>query len=367
LDEVIQKAIDSADILFVAGDIFEMLNPTNRVREEFEKRLIYCNDNELPVVFIPGNHCSPRTEGAIHPFVADRVYKLRNVFLIDGVGTQTITAKNGEAIDILGLPYLYPRDWKKYGKDPGKAVANIIKKAKVGDNASVILGHLSVAGIKNHYTGSNLFSEEFMVPKEIFQADKKFGAVILGHIHQHIWIDDRMWYSGSLFPNDFGEEADRKGYVYFEIDSDNNISNRKQVVLDSYTRFKTVRVSVASDDSNPTNVIIKAIVNASIKNCIVRVIYNVTEKQLLNIDMNKIRDELSDAVHFDIDYKVDINETDRDISNISNIMLPTESVKEYCELKGGEYADVADSLVRLTRDLLDEVTVDKEKKIKSLE
>lgn len=366
-DSVIEKAIDVADLLTIAGDIYEMLNPTNRVREEFEKRLVYCNDKGLPVAFIPGNHCTPRTDGAMHPFVADRVYKLRNIFLIDSVGVQTITARNGELIDILGLPYLYPKDWKKYGKDPGNAVANIIKKAKVGDNASIVLGHLSLAGVKNHYMGSNIFSEEFIVPKEVFQATKKFGAFVFGHIHQVLFIDDRICYSGSLFPNDFGEEADKKGYVYFEIDKDNNVSKRKQIVLDSYTRFKTIRVSVSPDDSNPTKVILKSIVNASVKECIVRVVYNVTEKQLLNIDMNKIREELSDSTYSDIDYKVDIEDIDHEKSAINNVISPTVAVEEFCKLKGGEFKDASESFIRLTKDLLDEVNVDKEKKIKSLE
>lgn len=366
-DSVIDKAINEADILLIAGDIFEMLNPTNRVREEFEKRLVYCNDKGLPVVFIPGNHCTPRTEGAMHPFVADRVYKLPNIFLVDSVGTQTITAKNGELIDILGLPYLYPKDWKKYGQDPGNAVANIIKKAKVGDNASIVLGHLSLAGVKNHYMGSNIFSEEFIVPKEVFQATNKFGAFILGHIHQPLIVDDRIWYSGSLFPNDFGEEADKKGYVYFEIDKDNNVSKRKHVISDFYTRFKTIRVSVSPEDSNPTRVILKSIVNALVKDCIVRVVYNVTERQLLSIDINKIREELSNTVYFDIDYRVDIEDIDHEKNEINNIISPIVAVEEFCKLKGGEFEDALQGLVMLTKDLLDEVNVDKENKIKSLE
>jgi len=367
LDKVIDTAINKGDLLCIAGDIYEMLNPTNRVRFEFEKRLIRCNENGLPVAFVPGNHCSPRSDGSIHPFVSDRVYSLPNIFLIDKIGVQTITTKNGEIIDILGLPYLYPRDWKKHGEDSGKAVASIIRDAKVGKNASIVLGHLSVAGIKNHYSGGNLFTEEFIVPKEVFQTDTKFGAVLLGHIHQQEWIDNNIWFSGSLLCHDFGEEADKKGYVYCEIDEYNNIMKRKFVNIKEYTKFKTVRIEVLKDDRDPTSIIIKSIVNADVKNCIVRVIYSITEKQLLAIDINKIKDALSETVDFKLDYDVSSGEIDHKDSSLNNIMKPSDAVKDYCNLKGNEYTDISSKLVHLTEDMLKDISTEKEHKIKSLE
>jgi DNA repair protein SbcD/Mre11 len=362
LDNVISEAESKGDILFIAGDIYETTNPSNRIRKEFEKRLVHCNNIGLPVVFIPGNHCTPKAEGSSHPFVSDRVYSLPNIFLIDKVGVQTVTAKNGETVNILGLPHLYPKDWKQYGDNSGIAVSNIIKKVNIKGN-NIIIGHLTVAGILNNYEESS-FSDEFIVPKEVFQATDKFSVVILGHIHQYFKIDDNIWYSGSLLPNTFGEEIDRKGYVYFEIDN-NKLIKKEFKELTNYTRLKTVKITVDIDDKNPTDVIIKSIINANIDGCIVRVNYEVTEEQLLYVDINKIRETLKDTKYSEIVHNIIENDINNKKNNIEHSMKPTEVVENFCTLKGGEYIENLKDLINITQELLSKVEADREKELKT--
>lgn len=365
LDYVISEAKNNGDILFIAGDIYETPNPSNRIRKEFEQRLVYCNEIGLPVVFIPGNHCTPKSDGSSHPFVSDRIYSLPNIFLIDEVGIQTVTAKNGEVINVLGLPHMYPKDWRKYGDNSGEAVANIIKKAQL-NGSSIIIGHLTVAGVINNYELADVFTEEFVVPKEVFQATSKFAAVILGHIHQYNKIDDNIWYSGSLFPNTFGEEADRKGYVYFEI-NDNKLVKHDFIGFTDYTRLKTVRVVADKNDKDPTDIVIKSIVNANLDGCIVRINYEVTEEQLLYMDIGKIRESLRNTVFFDITH--DIIDSDRDIrkSGIEFKMKPIDVVEKFCSIRGGEYKEHTKDLVAVTNELLEKIEAEREKQLKTLE
>lgn len=368
LDFVIETALKNADILFITGDVFENHSPSNRIRREFEQRLVYCNNKGLPVVYIPGNHDIPKSEGSSHPFISDRVHSLPNIFLIDEIGIQKITTKNGEIVNVLGLPHMYPKDWKKYGDTSGNAVSNILKKANVDDNVAVVLGHLSLAGITNNHKGGDLFTDEFVVPKEVFQAfDKKFAAFLLGHIHQHQWIDNMIWYSGSLFPNEFGEEQDRKGYVYFEIEKGKGLIKRDFVEFENFTKFKTVYVILDKEDKNPTNTILKSITNASVDGCIARVIYEVTEEQLLSIDSSKIRESLKETKYFDINYQVIKVEEDKEKSDISANLTPSVAVEKFCEYKGGEFLDNSKDLIEITNIFVDELKLEKEQKIRNLD
>lgn len=368
LDFVIETAVKNADILFITGDIFENHSPSNRIRREFEKRLVYCNDIGLPVVYIPGNHDIPKSEGSSHPFISDRVYSLPNVFLIDEIGIKKIVAKNGDIVDVLGLPHMYPKDWKKYGDTSGNAVSNILKSAEVGDDVAIVLGHLSLAGVTNNHKGSDLFTDEFVVPKEVFQSfDKKFAAFLLGHIHQHQWIDNMIWYSGSLFPNEFGEEQDRKGYVYFEIEKGKGLLKRSFVDFETFTKFKTVYIILDKEDKNPTETILKSITNTNVNDSIVRVIYEVTEEHLLSIDSAKIRESLKDTKYFDLSYQITRIEEDKEKSDISSNLTPSIAVEKFCEYKGGDFFDNAKDLIDFTNSLVDELKLEKEQKIRNLD
>jgi exonuclease SbcD len=365
-DFIIAEAQNNADVLFISGDIYETPNPPNIIRREFEKRLVYCNNIGLPVIFIPGNHCIPKSDGSSHPFISDRVYSLPNIFLIDDIGIQTITVKNGEIINVLGLPHMYPKDWKKYGDNSASAVSNILKKINIEGN-NIIIGHLTISGVINSYEKMDVFSEEFMVPKEVFQSASNFSVVLLGHIHQYIKVDKNIWYSGSLFPNTFGEEADRKGYVYFEVDN-NKLVKQEFKEFNNYTRLKSIVIVVNKEDKNPTDIIIKSIINANIDNSIVRVNYNVTEEQLLYVDIGKIKDSLKNTKYYDIVYDIiDTNNDNNRLNTIENNMTPINTVNKYCEIKGGEYKENYQDLEKITLELLEQVNSDNEKKIEMAE
>lgn len=361
LDFVISEAKVKADILFISGDIYETANPSNRIRSEFEKRLVYCNKIELPVVFIPGNHCIPKADGSYHPFVSDRIYSLPNVFMMDNVGVQTITVKNGETINILALPYMYPKDWKKYGNNSGAAVSNIIKKVDTEGN-NIIIGHLTVSGVINNYEKTDVFSEEFTVPKEVFQSADNFSVVLLGHIHQYTKIDDNIWYSGSLFPNTFGEEADKKGYVYFEVDN-NKLINHEFKEFKDYTRLKTIKIIIDKEDKNPTDIIVKSIINTNVNDCIVRVDYSIYEEQLIHVDINKIRESLLKTKYYDIIHNI-IDTTNKNrLNSIEDSLDPIDTVDKYCGIKGGDFKENSSKLLEITKKLYELVKIDDEKTI----
>ncbi|MCK9440308.1 MAG: metallophosphoesterase [Methanothrix sp.] len=364
LDFVINEANNNADVLFISGDIYETPNPTNRIRAEFEKRLVYCNKIGLPIVFIPGNHCIPKSDGSSHPFVSDRVYSLPNIFMMDDVGIQTITVKNGEIINVLALPHMYSKDWGKYGSNSSKAVSNIIKKIEIEGN-NIIIGHLTVSGAINNYEKTDVFSEEFTVPKEVFQSSNKFAVVLLGHIHQHLKIDENIWYSGSLFPNTFGEEADRKGYVYFEVDN-NKLTNYEFKEFKNYTRFKTISIIIDKEDKNPTDVIVKSIINTKVKDCIIRLDYSLTEEQLLHIDINKIKGYLEESKYFDITRHIIDDTSNNTTKTIEKSINPIDAVSEYCYIKGSKFKENNVKLIEITNKLLDLVNIDNENKIQAI-
>ena len=103
-----------------------------------------------------------------------------------------------------------------------------------------------------------------------------FDYVALGHIHRHQVLMEQppVVYSGSLERFDFGDEGEEKGFYVVNLDVG---SKGKHVTYEFHKvnarRFTTVTIDIASEDTDPTAAVLKAITRhrAAIENAVVRV------------------------------------------------------------------------------------------------
>lgn len=77
---------------------------------------------------------------------------------------------------------------------------------------------------------------------------------------------------------------------------------------------------------------------------------------------------LKNTKYYDIVYDIiDVNNDNNKLNTIENNMTPVNTVRKYCEIKGGEYKDNYKDLEIITTDLLEQVNIDIEKKIEMTE
>lgn len=182
------------------GDIF-----TNRsgltldVLIAFTRILQGFKEDGIELIAIPGNH------DKVHLNV-DASYL--DIFITEGVFTvhanPTITEGFSDTLEIAFLPYykevdLYPEQLKK--------TVSLIKNKK---KKTILLTHVAVSGVQNN-DGSVIEND---LDPNLFN---NFHKVFIGHYHNRSQVGQNIFYTGSAFPQNFGEDAD-KGFTLIYSD-----------------------------------------------------------------------------------------------------------------------------------------------------
>lgn len=238
------------DMLIVAGDIFDVMNPPNSSRKLYYRFLAsLLNTPCRHVVIIGGNHDSPsmlnapkelletlniHLVGAATSFIEDEIILLKN-------DNQKI-----EAV-IAAVPFLRDQDLRKSvsGEDDMTIHEKIQKGiyqhyqeiGKYCENYQdlkipiIATGHLYASGVPKDKTGENQ-DNIYMGGVDNISAEQfptVFDYVALGHIHtaQPISNHRHIRYSGSIIPLSFKENKDKKSVTL--LDFNNNELNIKML------------------------------------------------------------------------------------------------------------------------------------------
>ena len=178
-ERIVRKAIeDEVDFLLIAGDLFEeeyfTLKDINRVKDTFSKA------NKVNIVVVAGNH---------DPLNKKSLYKV-----VDWP----------ENVSILGLSTLEKKEFKEkntniygYSWDKGEVNEDVFSNFDGLDESkiNILIIHGDVLSRESKYLplDKNLLLQ------------MGFDYIALGHIHKPIIFTDKMAYSGSPEPLDFGE------------------------------------------------------------------------------------------------------------------------------------------------------------------
>ncbi len=234
LEEILKYAQEfEVDAVLVAGDIFDVPNPTTeaeRVAYDFFYKL---NQLSIPSVAIAGNHDSAnRIDSLAHLLSLAGVRALGRPRIAEEGGVVSIDTANGK-LCVGAMPFaserrllaaedIWNKDAVEQRNDYKTLVTYVLQNlanAFKTDAVNVMMAHMTVDGAKftgseaAFYSGSVYSLSGQSIPSEC-------QYVGLGHIHrpQQIANAAPTYYAGSLIQVDFGEVNEVKGFNLIEVE-----------------------------------------------------------------------------------------------------------------------------------------------------
>lgn len=227
-------ASEHADVVIVAGDLFDTAAPAPESEEIVYGALLALADGGAHVVLVSGNHDHPRRLQAIRPLLA-RTGRLHCGAILarpkDG-GVLTLRTGGGEVARVALFPFLSQRgivkaddlmrgetaDHAQAYAGRAAAIVDLLCREFDGDSVNLFVGHLLAAGAVG--SGSERpahMHDEYRMPVQAFASGRLHYAA-LGHVHAWQRVKDAppVWYSGSPLQLDFGEGTNEPSVLLIE-------------------------------------------------------------------------------------------------------------------------------------------------------
>jgi exonuclease SbcD len=270
LNWMLQTIIEEqADILLIAGDIFDTTTPSHKSQELYYQFLckVAVTTKCQHVVIIGGNHDSPTLLNAPRTILQQlKIHVVGNIThnIEDELLVLTDLANNPMAI-ICAVPYLRDSDIRSVTDNESQQDKNrqlvagieehytriydlaLQKRHHLNTNVPIIgLGHLFTSGgvagdgVRELYIGNLAYFNANKFPANI-------DYMALGHLHvpQKVNNQEHMRYSGSPIAMGFGEANQQKNILSIEFDNDNS---KKISVIPIPIFQKLARISGTFDE-----------------------------------------------------------------------------------------------------------------------
>lgn len=230
LDELVRMADDQqADIIMMAGDVYDSVNPPAAAEALFYDAAARLTENGRQLVVISGNHDQPERVSAVSPLVARQGITLVGLPSAETVKLQV--PRTGETAVIAALPYpSEARLSELLAGDGDEAALRIAYSAKVGklmrqlsgafrpDTVNLAMSHIYVLG------GLECDSERPIQVGGAYTVDPSaldIGAqyTALGHLHrpQAVKGSGLIRYSGSPLAYSFSEAGQAKSVIQLDV------------------------------------------------------------------------------------------------------------------------------------------------------
>lgn len=215
---------NDVDAVVVAGDIYDRSVPPTaaiEVLNDFINRT--CNELNVPVILIPGNHDGAQRLGFASRQMSGAGLHILSTFE-DMRQPVIITSQQAGDVAFWGMPYNDPELVRHAYQTPvsthdeaHKQLVDEITEHFSSDQKNVLISHCFVDGAIDSESerplsigGSDRVSHEHFLP---------FDYVALGHLHQpQKKGEDYIRYSGSLMKYSFSEQHQKKGMTLVELD-----------------------------------------------------------------------------------------------------------------------------------------------------
>lgn len=283
-------------IVFHGGDFFtdrvgqnlQNLLCLHRIIKEFEKRGVI-------MYAIAGNHDKTHQDNE-DSYLS--IFKSKNFKLFK---KETIEDINGVKFGFL--PY--------FSTSMDERISSLNTEIKKGEK-SILITHASFNGVMNN-DGTEV-SDGLSV-----KSVKKWSKVLVGHYHNSSFIEPNIFYTGSAYQSNFGENYHDKGFtvIYPDLSLD--------FVESKFKRFIKVNLTPNDDIEDEIDHYSKLDAN-------VRFVFKGTKSDFSKIDVKKLDD-------FGIDSKFEWDEINQEILNSTSENFGSMSMKnitkyfmEYCEI-----------------------------------
>jgi exonuclease SbcD len=234
LEEILKYAKDfDVDAVLVAGDIFDVPNPSTEAEKVAYEFFCQLNQLSIPSVAIAGNHDSAtRIDSLAQLLSLAGVRALGRPRIADEGGVITMDTASGK-LCVGAMPFASERrmlaaedvwnlDASEQRADYKTTVTYVLQNLATGfrtDAANVMMAHMTIDGAK--FTGSEAaFHSGNMYSLSGQAIPSECQYVALGHIHrpQQIANAAPTYYSGSLIQVDFGEVGEEKGFNLIDVE-----------------------------------------------------------------------------------------------------------------------------------------------------
>ena len=229
LGSIVRAARDQdADLVLVAGDLFETAAPTAKSQGLVMRTLLALREDGRQVVVIAGNHDNQSLLDAVYRPVLGQLglHVLGTPKRPDAGGTLALRTRAGETARVAALPFLSHRyavraaeillhEFAEHAQDYAQRVAEMVRLLTAdftADAVNVVMAHATLLGGRRGGGEREVqTSLDYELPASLFPVAAHYVA--LGHLHRQQEIPGPcpIFYAGSPLAIDFGEEANEPG------------------------------------------------------------------------------------------------------------------------------------------------------------
>jgi len=348
--QAIDIAIErEADVCVFAGDAYKNQRPSPTFQREFARRIKKLSDAGIPTILLVGNHDMATADRAASSIDIFGVLDVPNVYVANREYVYQLTCRRGQPLQVATVPYPQVSRLLSHDEYKNKSIeeldtvlAKIVddnfidlaaEVAEAPDIPAVLVAHISVSEAKQGSEQSVMIGRDVVVLRSTL-ANPAWDYVALGHIHKHQELNEGQHppiiYPGSIERIDFGEEAERKGFVMAQVNKGH--TTWEFIPLDARP-FITFKLDV-TNEVDPMAKIIAELTDQPLKNAIVRLVIKATEAQESELDDKPIRQALAQANYIaSISYDIE-RTTRRRLDGVGTEELsPQDALKLYFESK----------------------------------
>ena len=189
--------------IFCGGDVFTSRSGQPlQCLTDFKEIIIRLQEEDITFHVIPGNH--DKTDSNDERSYLDIYTSMENICLFRRA--QVVRLDN---MGFLFIPYFKDDKWlEEYNRED---IQSKIKKLQSKGIPTILITHSGFDGVVNN-DGSKV---ESAIKPSMFT---DFTNVLIGHYHNASQLADNVIYTGSAYPNDFGENSVDKGCTLIYTD-----------------------------------------------------------------------------------------------------------------------------------------------------
>jgi exonuclease SbcD len=358
---------EHVDAVLMCGDIFDRIDPVNKVRKDVLDSLMKVTQSGVKVVIIGGNHDTARLPGSASPI--QLLEHIRGVHVFHKPTTEplTLNEKNGpEGVDIYPFPYLPPGRWFDYAKTKSElrvaegeltysernelicgAISRTLRDTgniarSRGHRKSILMMHYMIEGSD---MGHSLDLVNDIVIQKNMIPFSDFTYVACGHVHKYQRIqlpgkNGMAFFSGSTERTSFNEFDEEKGFIL--VNTDGNRDFRTEFISVPTRTMRLVEVKCTGmknhtkDEKDPLQDLLKALgqikSRGEDKEAIIRILVRNATAELkakVNLNQDALENLLRDSFHWDIDYDLKKEDIHPSMKAGEVFLKPSQELERY--------------------------------------
>jgi len=331
IDRIIDYAIENKiDLFILNGDLFKGRTSSHHIETLFAERIKKITDH-MPLGINLGNHdyTSKSLNYNTHTYSIVEKLKIDNVFINTHLNHFIF-----EDVDVVLYPYYDHKTRSDYEFKNSKEIIDFIDKTiksyKFTKPCKLFIGHGTPEGtmINEEWFLDLDIIEEPIIPKSILS---NFEMSLFSHIHRSHAIGSNIFHIGSPERVDFAEAKHDKGFVVYDTKLHKmefiSTSPRPMLTLD-------LDLSKLDEFTNPTDYVIKNIEKIEdIDNTLLKVVLSCSQQVRMELDDNKIKNQLTKAYHFTYRVKTFIEERESRAVEVTEHLSEATALEKVLESK----------------------------------